>query len=453
MRSITTKLTLAFLLVGLTGAILVAVIVQRRTLSAFDQFINKREQETLVANLVNHYQQTGGWENLFIRVAGSPLIQPRFDDENHEIRRDWTRYILVDTDGTILFSIAQDQIGQQVPVRSLETAVALEVNGRTVGWLVLNPVQRVWLPDTPEALFLRTVNVAALLSSLVAAMLALVLGSVLAYTMTRTLRDLTDATKEITRGKLGRQVQVRSTDELGELAVSFNQMSLDLERITSSRRQMTADIAHDLRSPLSVISGYAEALSDGKLPGTPEVYDILHQETKQLSRLIDDLRTLSLADAGELSLTRQPADPRTFLERVAARHAVAAQEAGITIRVNAPANLPPVLMDVERMAQVFDNLILNSFRYTQPGGDVLLTARSEQEGLLLQVQDFGSGISPDDLPHIFNRFYRGDKARSHNGESGLGLAISRSIVEAQGGKIRAESTLGQGSLFTITLPI
>jgi two-component system, OmpR family, sensor histidine kinase BaeS len=110
-------------------------------------------------------------------------------------------------------------------------------------------------------------------------------------------------------------------------------------------------------------------------------------------------------------------------------------------------------MDVERMAQVFDNLILNSFRYTQPGGDVLLSARSEQEGLLLQVQDFGSGISPDDLPHIFNRFYRGDKARSQNGESGLGLAISRSIVEAQGGKIRAESTLGQGSLFTITLPI
>jgi signal transduction histidine kinase len=228
-------------------------------------------------------------------------------------------------------------------------------------------------------------------------------------------------------------------------------MSFDLEQATKARQQMTADIAHDLRSPLSVITGYAEALSDNKLPGTTETYNILLQETRHLDRLVDDLRLLSLADTGELPLTLQPIQPRTLLERVIARYSVAGSQRQISLQIEATDDLPLVNVDVERMSQVLDNLILNAFRYTPEGGCVVLGAVSIGETVQITVKDNGKGIAKEDLPHIFDRFYRGDKSRPHNGESGLGLAIAKSIVEAHGGKISVESTPGQGAQFTISL--
>jgi two-component system sensor histidine kinase BaeS len=215
---------------------------------------------------------------------------------------------------------------------------------------------------------------------------------------------------------------------------------------------MTADIAHDLRSPLSVITGYAEALSDGKLPGDPEVFSILYQETKHLNRLVEDLRTLSLADSGELSLMKLPTLPRMILEQALTRHSRTAQELGISVKVEVGAEtLPAVAVDGERLAQVLDNLIKNAFRFTPVGGDVSLAARQVDKKVQLLVRDTGSGIAPEDLPHIFDRFYRGDKSRQQNGESGLGLAISKSIVEAHGGAIAVASAPGEGTMFTITL--
>jgi signal transduction histidine kinase len=269
--------------------------------------------------------------------------------------------------------------------------------------------------------------------------------------MTRSLRDLTEVTVEIARGRFGKQVKVRSKDEIGKLATSFNQMSLDLEKATKARQQMTADIAHDLRSPLSVITGYAEALSDNKLPGNQEVYNILLQETKHLDHLVDDLRLLSLADAGELSLSLQPTRPHALLERVVARHTATAKQRQITLLIDAEEDLPLVNVDVERMSQVLDNLILNAFRYTPEGGKVLLGAYAADGVVQIKVKDTGRGITAEDLPHIFDRFYRGDKSRQHNGESGLGLAIAKSMVEAHGGKISVESAPGQGAEFTISL--
>jgi signal transduction histidine kinase len=452
-RSLAVKLTLAFLLVGLTGSILVTVIIQQRTRAAFNNFIMNQEQQTLADNLVVYYQTYGSWTGVSTDINNLEAYIPQPPINTRPAPPIGNPVTLVGADRVIVYSNEPDEVGQKVSKSQLSGAITLQSNNQSIGWLILAPIRRSFNPNTPEGNFLSNVNQATFLSAGVAILLAFVLGGFLAFTMTRSLRDLTDATVEIARGRFGKQVKVRSKDEIGELSASFNQMSLELQQATQARQQMTADIAHDLRSPLSVITGYAEALSDGKLPGSPEVFNILLQETKHLDHLVDDLRLLSLADAGELSLSLQPASPCDLLERVAARHAVAARQRQLSLQVDAGKDLPLVHVDMERMSQVLDNLIQNAFRYTSEGGQVLLAATGLDGQVEITVSDTGKGISPADLPHVFDRFYRGDKSRQGNGESGLGLAIAKSIVEAHHGEIKVESQSGQGAKFTITLQV
>jgi signal transduction histidine kinase len=297
------------------------------------------------------------------------------------------------------------------------------------------------------------VNQAIMLGALGAITVALLIGIFLARTISRPIRELTTATQMVAQGELGHQVPVRRKDELGELAVSFNQMSADLARSTELRRQMTADVAHELRTPLSLIMGYAEGLSEGKLEGTPETFDVLYDESLHLNRLVDDLRTLSLADAGELSLNRRLVCPQTLLKRAATVYAAQAREQDVSLKVEAENDTAEIKVDPDRMAQVLGNLVRNALRYTPAGGEIVLSADQYPRSVTLCVRDTGAGIAPDSLPHIFDRFYRADESRhQENGESGLGLAIARSIVEAHGGTISAVSTLGAGTTFRIELP-
>ena len=450
-RSLAIKLTLAFLLVGLTGSILVAVITQSRTKAAFNNFIVDQEQQALVDNLLLYYQTYGTWAGVNNVIF---LMQPRMMIQaggGHATMAGGSPFTLVGPDQVVIYSNQPDQIGKTVSKGVLNNAILLQSNKQDIGWLLLSPISRNFLGNTPEASFLRNVNSATIVSALIAVVLALTLGGFLAYTMTRSLHELKEATVDIAKGKFGRQVKVRSKDEIGMLAVAFNQMSAALDRATKARRQMTADIAHNLRSPLSVITGYAEALNDKKLPGNQEVYNILLQEARHLDRLVDDLRLLSLADTGELPLVLQPTQPKALLERVVSRHIVASHQRQVELVIRVGEDCPQVNVDVERMSQVLDNLIVNAFRYTPQGGKVTMEAVATHGEVLMRVKDTGSGISPEDLPHIFDRFYRGDKSRPHNGESGLGLAIAKSIVEAHGGEIHADSKLGEGAEFTITL--
>jgi signal transduction histidine kinase len=217
---------------------------------------------------------------------------------------------------------------------------------------------------------------------------------------------------------------------------------------------MTADIAHDLRTPLSVITGYLESLRDGVLKPTPERLGVLHGEAQHLNRLVDDLRTLSLADANELPLMRLPTAPQAVLERAAAAYRHQASRRNIALTTGCEPGAPEVFADPDRLAQVMGNLVSNALRYTPDGGCIQLTARREGDGAVFEVRDNGAGMAPDVLPRVFERFYRGDGARPQpDGESGLGLAIAKSIVELHGGRIGAASNgPGQGSAFTIWLP-
>jgi two-component system sensor histidine kinase BaeS len=453
LRSLAVKLTLAFLFVGLIGALSVAYLVRLRTQRAFDRLIVDQNQQVLVTNLTRYYQANGSWvgiESIF-RVGQGESPPVPGPGARWEARR--SLFTIANADGTIVYGGGGKNPGDKLPPSALRTGVPMEVEGERIGWLLFTPAIDRWRPGTPEGDFLLGVNRAIFLSALLAAGIALVLGGILAFTMTRSLRELTVATQVLAEGKLGHQVKVRSRDELGVLADSFNRMSSALARANELRRRMTADIAHDLRSPLSVILGYTEALSDEKLQATPEMLEVMHTEARHLSHLVDDLKTLALADAGELPLNRQRISPGVLLKRAADAHRVNADREQVEIRLSVPLDLPDVEVDVDRMAQVLGNLLSNALRYTPADGEITLSAVRKDGRVRLRVADNGAGIPAGDLPYIFERSYRGDRARQHQaGETGLGLAIAKSLVEAQGGTISVESALGAGTTFIIQFP-
>ncbi len=474
MKSLAARLTLAFLVVAIAGVGLAALIIRRSTQREFGLLVLTQNQQALAQNLLRFYQANGSWAGVESLVGGHSAGSP--DLSGQENRWDDRRelFVLADEEGTIIFGGGKNYLGRNLRQKDLQKGVPLQVDGRTVGTLVFLPTIERWSSGTPEGNFLVSVSRAILIGAGAAILLAVVLGGVLAQTLTKTLRELTSATKELAAGKLGHQVEVRSQDELGNLAASFNQMSTDLQQSNELRQQMTANIAHDLRSPLAVILGYTEALNDGVLEPSPEMFGVMHTEAQHLNHLIDALKTLSLADAGELPLNPQPVAPVCLLQRVADAHQVQADRKHILLEVQADADLPAINVDTERMVQVLGNLMSNALRYTPEGGTIRLAAgftrtearqpsgRSPSRNGWLQVSDNGPGISPEDLPHIFERTYRSDPARGQvivpgfaQAETGLGLTIAQSLVTAMGGTIRVESRHGTGSTgttFTITLP-
>lgn len=454
MRSLTFKLILAFLVIGLTGAGLVAAFVGRLTQQQFNQFVDERYQLDLVNELAAHYETYGSWDNLeSVFVRNQPPPDEGAPQNNH-YKREWLPMTVVDANRVVVAGAGPYRRGDQVEEKATKDGLVVAVDGVTVAW-VLSPTAYTpgSIPDSPEAEFMEGVQRAILLSGAAATVVALLLGILLARTISRPLQDLTQATHLVAEGDLNHEVPVRTQDEIGELAQSFNQMISRLAHANQLRRQMTADIAHDLRTPTSVIMGYTEALSDGKFQGTPEMFQIMHQEAQHLNHLIDDLRTLSLADAGELPLMKQQVEPGELLDRIAAAYQIQAQKQGVTLTIAPLPSLPTVEVDPDRMAQVLGNLVSNALRYTPVNGQITLAAENGSHQVVLKVQDTGSGITPEDLPNIFRRFYRGDKSRQQIGASGLGLAIARSIVEAHGGTIAAASTPGQGTTFFIKLPL
>ena len=243
------------------------------------------------------------------------------------------------------------------------------------------------------------------------------------------------------QGDLKQSVQVQSKDELGELAAAFNQMSADLDRLLQARRQMTSDIAHDLRNPLTVIGGYIESIRDGVLKPTPERLDAIQAEVRHLERLVEDLRTLAQADAGELGLNREPVWVAGLLEGAAQSYRPLAERQAITLSIHAEAGLPPIHADPDRLAQVLGNLIRNALRYTHEGGEIVLEAGAQGgKWVRLTVADNGKGIAAEALPYIFDRLYRADPARSHSEELGLGLAIAVDRRGARGQHLSREHT-------------
>ncbi len=445
---LTYKLALAFLLVSLIAIGLAALFVWATTATEFNNFLVDQRQTQFVTVATDYYQSQGNWRGVDAALREQGLLPPFAQPGSRP--PDPQPFALVDNQGAVIIPGGQYQPGQKISKEVIGNGAPISIAGQAVG-TVLNTGQAP-VRSAIEDKYLASVNQSLLVAAVGGALIALLLGLFVARTLTRPVRELTTATHALAHGDLQQQVPVRSRDELGELAQAFNQMSADLARATQLRRQMTADIAHDLRTPLTVIGGYVEALRDQILPSTPERFEMIYGEVRHLQQLVEDLRTLSLADAGELRLNRQPIAPRALLAQVAALFQHRAEQQNIALTVEAADTLPVISIDEGRMLQMLSNLAANALRYTPDGGHITLSAVDRSGGVQLSVRDDGAGIPADALPHIFERFYRADQSRQQTaGESGLGLAIARSIVEAHGGAISVESEMGKGTTFTIGL--
>ncbi len=298
-------------------------------------------------------------------------------------------------------------------------------------------------------------------AALAATLMAVIASIFISRQVIAPVQAMTAASRRIAEGRYDERVRVagniprREQDELGQLALSFNQMAAQLERTEAMRRQLIGDVTHELRTPLTTIKGYMEGLMDGVLPPNEETYTQIYREADRLQRLVNDLQELSKVEAGAYEIHPKATSVQTLMAAAVDRLERQYQEKNVSLTTRLAPDLPPVQVDEDRIGQVLLNLLGNALQYTQPGGSVTVTAEKQPGEVQVAIADTGIGIPPEHLPNVFTRFYRVDKSRSRSaGGSGIGLTIARYLVEAHGGRIWVESRgAGQGSRFIFTIPI
>ena len=362
-------------------------------------------------------------------------------------------YKVADADGNVVADSTAPVTGK-LSKSDLEQSLPILFGNDIVGYLLLSGEStRSAALDAPAQRFLDQLRSALLWSGLVAFVAALLLAGVLTRSIVAPVRQLTRAAEAVAAGDLGARASVRGDDEIAHLAKTFNGMAANLKRAEDARRAQTADIAHELRNPLAVLQGTLEALADGIYEPTPENTQPALDQVRTLNRLVSDLRTLALADAGQLHLERQPVNVAVLLERALDAYRESLAERGIALEYTV-AQLPAINADYDRLTQVVGNLLSNTARYVMEGGTVRVVAQSTGDGIEVRIADNGPGVPEADLPRIFERFWRGDPSRSRTtGGSGLGLAIARHVIEAHAGRIWAETTPGGGLMVVFWLPV
>lgn len=477
-QSLWTRLMRVFLGVIVLGAVIMVVAVRISTAAHVKRRVlsgDVAQANGLASLLADYYAQQGSWAGVERMLANAASVEP--DDHREwgmgpgmgpggmmdwmegwfQVTRDTgpvsDRVVILDSAGRVVADTGGASLDEQHPPEHVQEAVPVEVAGEPVGAVLVGSMIEPVLNPADED-FLRSVNLSILVTAAAVGVLALVLGSLLFRQITSPLRALSQAAEAIAAGQLGRRVQVETGDEIGRLAGSFNLMAESLAQAEVQRRNVVADIAHELRTPLTVVQGNLEALLDGVYELNLENVAAIHRQSTLLSRLVADLRDLALADAGQLRLEWQPVDLPALIAQVDEGLQTQVQEKGVALQVDLPEAFPRTRGDEQRLKQVLFNLISNALRHTPAGGTITTIGEVKEDRVVIRVRDTGHGIPPQDLPHIFDRFYRADRARARaTGGSGLGLTISKRIVEAHGGQIWAQSWPGAGSTFAFSLPL
>jgi signal transduction histidine kinase len=404
-------------------------------------------------SLKDFYTENGNWSGVQSLLQSLPVF---VND----------RLILADSSGTIIGDTNAQWLGETVQSVRLSKPTSIVVSGQEVGKLYLLSSGMVVVqfvppgglagqpPASPEQRFLSHVNTSLWIAGGVGAAVALLLGLILTMQFTKPIRALKKGAARIASGDLAYRAEVKSKDEFGELANSFNSMAASLDNGEQSRRRLFADIAHELRTPLSVIEGTVDAMLDGVYEPNPDNLNSIKEEAEVLTTLVGELRDLTLAESGHLKLDFEPTNLAELVRRRVSQADVIARGKNITLRMDIAEGLPEIETDGRRIEQVVANLLDNALNHTPSGGIVTVAVSPDKDGALISVADTGEGIPAEHLPYIFERFYRIDDARSRKtGGAGLGLAIAKQMVELHGGRIWVESEVGKGSKFSFTLPL
>ncbi len=449
------RLTLAFIFVALISAAVVAVLATTSADHQFREYLNRRDmlaQSGLLTQLSDFYQRTGSW-------AGADSILANFspNENSHQGGQGGGRgrppLLLADANGLVIYDERNERVGSSFTAAELATTLPISANNRVVGYLLLGAQGRGTLSPN-EQTFLDQLQGTLIVAAAVAAGLGIAIGLLMSRTLAAPLSKLSGAARAFAAHHWDQRVTVQGTQEMADVAAAFNDMADSLQRAEALRRNLMADVAHELRTPLTVIQGNLRAILDGVYPLEREEIATLYDETRLLQRLVDDLRELALAEAKQLKLNLQPIDLRPLIDATISNFGVAAEAQQIALNADLPADLPWVQADADRVGQVIRNLVGNALRHTLANGSIKVEASVEVDRVHVNVIDSGEGIPPDDVPHVFDRFYRGDRSRARSsGGSGLGLAIAKSLVEAMGGAIGVDSQSGVGSTFWFTLPI
>ena len=382
--------------------------------------------------------------------------------------------VVVDEDGRIVGDTRAQHDNAEAPVASEAGFSPILIDGRQAGSVLIGH-DDVWprigfprrapgrfAPDDVRERFKEpsltrfadAINQSLILAGIAAGAGGILLVSLTSRRVLASVRELNSAARALGIGDLSQRVPARGRDEIGELGRTFNSMATDLESAEAQRRSTVADVAHELRTPLSNILGYTEALRDGLLEPDSSTLTTLHQQVMYLSRLVGDLRLLAETEAQDFQLNREPDSLDDVIRRSVEAFRPKAEAEGVAVVMKLPSELPLIEFDRTRIAQVLGNLLENAIRHTPSGGRVTVSATVDDSRASVTVADSGEGISSEAIPHVFERFYRVDPSRSRvTGGAGLGLTIAKQLVEAHGGSIRADSTAGKGSRFVFDLPL
>lgn len=457
------KLAAAFVVVVLASAGITAFIANRTAGAELDLFVSEGNQLYMLdigRRLEAYYQIVGGWEDVDAFISQGLTVPNRFARQRGGLRRRpqpppvWTaateqRLILADSSGGVIYDSDELLNGQNLPNDTLQSGLILSSRQQAVGWVIL----ALRSDSELERQFIVNFNRGIIIGAVIAGVVAIIIAALVAWQIITPLRKLTDAAQGVAEGRLHERVSVSSGDEVERLADAFNEMAEKLQVSEDQRRTMLADVAHELRNPLTTMQGSLEGIVDAVLPIDKERVATLYDQTMVLSRLVDDLRLLTLAESDQLPLNRTPTAVNELIEQVAEDFRPLAQDSGVDLHVDVPPISRPVNVDPQRISQVLANLLSNAVRYGGDGGNLRVRMSDVNNHVEVSVKDSGSGIDRPDLDHIFDRFYRQEKSRSRvAGGSGLGLAIVKGLVEAHGGNVRAKSEVGKGSTFTFTLP-
>ncbi len=449
------RLIFSFVLVvvlSITGVVLIALVSTQREVRSF-MTGGMNRLEAIQSNLEQYYQTHGSWEGAGLLLQSSiPMMPGKGPGLGNGQGMMNSLLVLADSNGTRLADSTGQPTSGQLSSAEKEGALVLRSGLRTVGYLYYKGGMGFTSGD--ESFLVTRLTVAALIAGVVAGSLALILALFLAYRLVRPVQELTHAAHEMAQGDLSQRVTARGKDELAELGHAFNFMANSLQTAQTSRRAMTADIAHELRTPLAVQRANIEAMLDGVYPLTTDNLAPVLEQNHLLTRLVEDLRTLALVDDGQLKLEMTPTEIGPLSERLITRFRPQAEAHGVKLILN-PSAVPiaPIHLDPMRIEQILSNLISNALRYTPSGGQIEITLVRNPGGVTIQTHDSGPGIPEEALGQVFERFYRADKSRSRSeGGSGLGLAIARQLAEAHGGTLTAANHPQGGAVFTLSLP-